>query len=131
MYFSAWNVFEQKRLQVLQNIVIRVCLGIKDPTTVHVKDLHKMANIVPIDVRRSYLQGILCYRLIKLGSIELVQNRRTCAADSPLVRQYTSFTMMVGASPSNAAFHTWNCITPEIRLSTSSEEEFKRKYQDS
>ena len=62
LYFSVLNVFEQKRLQILQNINMRLCLGIKDPTTVHVKDLHKIANIVPIDVGRSYLQGILCYK---------------------------------------------------------------------
>ena len=55
----------------------------------HVKDLHKMANIVPIDIRRSYLQGLLCYRLIKLGSVELVENSRTRAADGPVVKQYS------------------------------------------
>ena len=62
----------------MQNIAIRVCFEIKDPTTVHVKDLHIMANIVPIDIRRSYLQGVLCYRIINLNVIELIVNRRTC-----------------------------------------------------
>ena len=69
LYFSALNIFEQKKMQILQNIAIRVCLLIKDPTSVHVEDMHKRANIVPIDIRRSYLQELLCYRLIDIDSV--------------------------------------------------------------
>ena len=76
------------------------------------------------------MQGILCYRLIKLGSVELVENRRTRAADGPVIKQYTSFSVRVGQSPSNAAFHTWNYITPVIRLSPNAEE-FKREFKKS
>ena len=118
---------DQKKLQILQNVGIRVCLKVKDPMSESVKGLHKKVNILPTDLRRQYLQGILCYRLIKLNSLKLVVNRVTRAADAP---PDISHTVRVQKSPPVDAYHAWNMIKPEIRNADTSTS-FKSKLKAS
>ena len=117
VFLSGISYSEQKKLQILQNIGIRVSLNIRDPLLISVKDIHLRVNILPIDLRRQYLQGILCYRLIRLKSLDLICNRVTRAADGPLIKMYTSHTRRVQLSPPVDAYNTWNNIKPEIRIS--------------
>ena len=89
--------------------------------SVPVKKIHERVNVLPIDLRREYLQGILCHRLIKLNSLDLVHNRITRAADGPLITMYTSHTRRNQMSPPVDAFSNWNAIKPEMRcIDTSS-----------
>ena len=85
--------------------------------SVSVKKIHKIVGVLPIDLRRKYLQGILCYRLIGLNLLELVQNRNTRAADGPLIKTYLCHTRQIQMSPPVSAYNTWNNLCPEIRNS--------------
>ena len=120
VFLSGISYFEQKKLQILQNIGIRVSLNVKDPMSVSVKNIHLQVDVLPIDLRRQYLQGILCYRLISLNALDLVQNRVTRAADGPLIKMYISHTRRVQVSPPVDAYNTWNNISPVIRQAESS-----------
>ena len=125
LFFSALSIIDQKRIQILQNIALRVCFRILDPTEISVKKLHEMAKIFPIDLRRKYLQGVICYRLISTDSLVLEDYGRTRAADGPLIRLYISHSERNRKSPPNSAFSEWNSIPSCIRLSEN-KESFKR-----
>ena len=128
VFLSGINLHDQKKLQILQNIGIRVCLRIKDPMSVPVKEIHKKIKVLPTDLRRQYLQGILCYRLIKLNSLEMVENRHTRAADGPLIKMYISHTVRVHKSPPVDAYNSWNKIKSDIR-NTETSISFKTKLK--
>ena len=76
LMLSGIRRFDQKRLQILQNIALRLCYNIKDPTLISVKKLHEKAKVMPIDLRRKYLQAITCHRLIQLNALELMLGNR-------------------------------------------------------
>ena len=116
VFFSGRNN-EQKKIQILQNIAIRICLKIKDPMSISVKDIHTNVNVLSVDLRREYLQGILCYRLIKLNSLKIVHNRVTRAADGPLIQMYLCHTRRVQLSPAVSAYNVWNKLKPDLRNS--------------
>ena len=101
----------------MQNTALRVCFQIYDPTDISIKNLHEKAGIVPIDLRRKYLQGVLCYRMINIGALNLVNNRQTRAADGPLVVTYLAHTERIRKSPPVNAVSEWNMIPSRIRLS--------------
>ena len=106
VFLSGISLLDQKKLQILQNVGIRVCLKVKDPMSVSVKDIHRTIKVLPTDLHRKYLQGILCYRLIKLNLLDMVVNRVTRAADGPLIRMYISHTVRVQKSPAVDAYNT-------------------------
>ena len=86
--------------------------------SVSVKKIHAVVGVLPIDLRHEYLQGKLCYRLIRLNSSELVHNRNTTAADGPLIKTYLERTTQIQVSPPSQCLHNvWNNISPEIRNS--------------
>ena len=80
---------------------------------------------MPIDLRRKYLQGVLCYRMISIGAFSLINNRQTRAADGPLIRTYITHTERIRKSPPVSAYGEWNMIPAVIRLSEN-KESFKR-----
>ena len=87
--------------------------------------MHEKANIVPIDLRRKYLQGVLCYRIISIDALNMVNNRQTRAADGPLIVTYLTHTERIRKSPPVSAINEWNMIPSKIRLSDT-KEAFKR-----
>ena len=115
LFLSNIRLFDQKRLQILQNIAIRVCFKVKDPTDISIKKLHQRANVLPTDLRRIYLQSIVCYRLIGLNALSLIENRVTRAGDGPIIVNYTAHTRRVQLSPAYAAIDTWNAINSGVR----------------
>ena len=116
LFLSGISFIDQKKIQVLQNNALIVCSQVHDPVDVPVKRLHMDANIFPIDLRRKYLQGVLCYRLLNINALNLVDNRRTRAADGPLIKTYISHTERIRKSPPNSASDEWNMIPPSVRL---------------
>jgi hypothetical protein len=92
---------------------------------VSVTDLHIKAEIVPLDLTRNYLQGVLCFRLSATAALELINNRQTRAADGHLMKTYISHTERVRKSRPNTALFECNMIPPSIRLAES-KEPFKR-----
>ena len=119
VFFSGLCNFEQNKIQILQNIAIRICLNVKDPMLVSVKKLHEKVKVLPIDLRRKYLQGILCYRLINLKALSMVNNRTTRAGYGPLIETYLTHTKRIQVSPPNNAYDMWNSLRPEVRNSDS------------
>ena len=130
LMLSGIRLFDQKRLQILQNIALRLCYNIKDPTLISVKKLHEKAKVLPIDLRRNYLQVITCHRLIQLNALSLVENRRTRAGDGPLIVDYLMYTKRVQVSPANSAFNAWNNVKVEFRTIEDSVV-FKRRIKSS
>ena len=92
LFFSALSYVDQKRIQILQNIALRICYKVPDPTEISVKQLHIDAKLFPIDLKRKYLQVVISYRLISIDSLELEENRHTRAADGPLIKMYLAHT---------------------------------------
>ena len=88
-----------------------------DPTEISVKKLHQNAGILPLDLRRKYLQGSISYRMIQINSFNMVENRRTRAANGPLIQTYISHSERVRKSPPNSATDEWNRIPAALRLS--------------
>ena len=128
IFLSGIRLFDQKRLQILQNIALRLCFNIRDPTEISVKELHTKANVLPLDLRRNYLQAITCYRLINIKALNLVTNRRTRAGDGPLIVNYLTHTKRVQISPANSAYDTWNSIPHPLRM-IETISSFKGKYR--
>ena len=110
LFLSGIAFTEQKRLQVLQNTALRVCFKIHDPTEITIKELHEKAGIMPIDLRRKYLQGVLCYRMISIGALDLINNRQTRAADGPLVVTYLTHTERIRKSPPVSAVMEYDSL---------------------
>ena len=61
----------------------------------------------------------MCYRMIEINAFNMVQNRRTRAADGPLIVTYLAHSERVRKSPANSAIDEWNRIPSYIRLSES------------
>ena len=114
-FFTSISLLDQKRLQILQNTALRVCFQIYDPQEISVKKLHEKAGILPMYLRRKYLQGVLCYRMISIGALDLVDNRPTRAADGPLLRTYLTHTERIRKSPPVNAINEWNIIPPSVK----------------
>ena len=53
---------------------------------------------------------------MNINALNLVDNRRTRAADGPLIKTYISHTERIRKSPPNSASDEWNMIPPSVRL---------------
>ena len=83
--------------------------------------MKKLTYLFPLDLRRKYLQGVVCFRTISIGAINLVNNRQTRAADGPLILTYLTHAERIRKSPPVSAVTEWNMIPSEIRLSENKE----------
>ena len=57
--------------------------------------------------------------MVQINAFNMVENRRTRAAEGPLILNYLSHSERVRKSPANSAIEEWNKIPANIRLSES------------
>ena len=63
------------KLQVFYNTGIRQCLAIRDPRDAPVKTLYETVQMLPIDLRRIYLQTTMCHHLVFNGKLDIAHIR--------------------------------------------------------
>ena len=103
------------KFQVLYNACIRTCFKIYDARDVHVKDLYTMAGMLPIDLRRIYLQLTTCYRLVFNGLSEITNQSGTRATGAPTIRQTMPKLSGLINGPIYQAHARWNALEPGVR----------------
>ena len=55
--------------------------------------------------------------MVEINVFDMVGNRRTRAADGPLIQTYLSHSERVRKSPANSAIDEWNRIPANVRIS--------------
>ena len=103
------------KFHVLYNKCIRVCYKIRDARDARVKDLYVRAKMLPIDLRRVYLQLTMCHRLIFSGQVRTLPSTGTRATHAPII--YRTQPKLVGLvkDPVYQAFSQWNALDQVTR----------------
>ena len=59
------------KMHVCYNTGIRICMAVKDPRDIPVKQLYTTVKMLPLDLRRIYLQVTMCHRLVYNGKLAI------------------------------------------------------------
>ena len=115
VFLTKITVAQHARLQVLQNNSLRICFNVNNPQEVHVKELHSRAKVLPLELRRIYLQNTTCHRLLYIGNLDTLPCTGTRATGAPVIRQKRPKQNYLLHNPTYQAFARWNCLQPDVR----------------
>ena len=93
----------------------RVCFNIRSPQDAHIKELHIRGKLLPLDLRRIYLQNTMCDRLLHTGNLVTLQCTGTRATGAPVVKQQHPKQLFLIKNPTYQAFARWNSLKPDAR----------------
>ena len=96
------------KLHVCYNTGIRACMAVRDPREVHVKDLYSTVNMLPIDLRRIYMQLTMCHRLVYSGKLSIMPYSGTRATEAPCIERSMPKLVKLVKDPVYQAFTQWN-----------------------
>ena len=115
IFLSGCSQQELDNLQILQNHLLRCCFKIKDPREEHVWDLHRKANVKPIDIRRK-IQLICSIReSLRKGHLSVIDTQRTTtAAGAPQIHLPIPRTAQFSNSHFYVGSLLWNSLPSHI-----------------
>ena len=106
------------KLHVYYNTGIRICINVKDPRDIPVKTLYTTVKMLPIDLRRIYLQVTMCHRLVYNGKVLVRPYSGTRSTEAPCMYRSMPKSAALIKDPIYQAQSQWNDLDPALRWVT-------------
>ena len=100
------------RMHICYNTGLRLCMAVRDPRDIPVKQLYTTVDMMPIDLRRVYLQTTMCRRLVFSGKLEIRPYSGTRATEAPCIARSMPKRVHLINDPVYQAFSQWNDLDP-------------------